>query len=194
MHSGEHREDDLMRAVVDGDEAAFDTLVRRHRNWVCRLLYAFTHHQDQAEDLTQEVFCRVHRHARQYTAQGQFLAWLKRIAVNVGKDFLVQRERETFLPLSECRDIPEESGDNDPLALLMAQEVREEMRQAVLSLPDDQRLTIVMRYFGAMSVQEIAWAMKCPEGTIKSRLFYGLRRIRELVAPGPDSDSERTSP
>ena len=67
------------------------------------------------------------------------------------------------------------------------------MRGAILSLPDDQRLTIVMRYFGAMSVQEIAWAMKCPEGTIKSRLFYGLRRIRDLVAAGSalDSDSER---
>lgn len=188
MHRGENTEDDLMEAVVDGDEAAFDTLVRRHRNWVCRLLYAFTHNQDQAEDMTQEVFCRVHRHARQYTAQGQFLAWLKRIAVNVGKDFLVQKERANLIPLDDCQDMPEEDGSTDPLALLMAQEIREEMREAIFSLPDDQRLTIVMRYFGAMSVQEIAWAMKCPEGTIKSRLFYGLRRIRELVAPRSDSE------
>ena len=188
MHMGGHWEDDLMHAVVDGDEAAFDSLVRRHRNWVCRLLYAFTHDADQAEDLTQEVFCRVHRYAGQYTAQGQFLAWIKRIAVNVGKDFLTQKQKAALLPLSEFEDMPAESGDTDPLALLMAQEVREELRMAILSLPDDQRLTIVMRYFGVMSIQEIAWAMKCPEGTIKSRIFHGLRRIRETVAARSGQD------
>ncbi len=188
---GAHTEDDLMQAIANGDKPAFDTLVRRHRSWVYRLLRAFTHNHDEAEDLTQEVFFRVHRHAPQYTAQGQFIAWLKRIAVNIGNDFHAQRHKAAFIPLSECQDVPADQGSTDPLNMLMAQEISAELREAILSLPDDQRITLVMRYFGAMSVQEIAWAMKCPDGTTKSRLFHGLRRIREWVSA--QSTQERIS-
>ncbi len=190
MHMRGHTDDDLMRAVTGGDENAFAILVGRHRNWVCRLLNAFTHDPDQAEDLAQEVFHRVHRHADQYKAQGQFVSWLKRIAVNLGKNFLAQKHRAVLVPLSECQQIAAEGGGTDPLALLMAQAVRSEMREAILSLPEGQRKAIVMRYFGAMSVQEIAAAMNCPEGTVKSRLFHGLRRIRSRMTPHLSEEGE----
>ena len=185
-----YMDDDLMQAVATGDEGAFDILVVRHRNWVYRLLHAFTHNPDQAEDLVQEVFCRVHVQAVHYTAQGQFVAWLKRIAVNMGKDYLTQQQRAAFVPLSEVQEMPDSNARTDPLASLMTQLVHDEVRDAILTLPDDQRLAVVMRFFGAMSVQEIAWAMKCPEGTIKSRLFHGLRRIRERVISRSDGERE----
>ena len=192
MHTRGQTDDGLMAAARHGDEAAFAALVRRHRGWVCRLLCAFTRDPDQAEDLAQEVFCRVHRHAGRYAAQGQFVAWLKRIAVNQGRDWLDRDRRAAFVPLAECRDVPAAGGPADPLALLMAQAVRRELREAILALPDDQRVAIVMRYFGAMSVPEIAVALGCPDGTVKSRLFHGLRRIRARVAPrfDPPGDPE----
>ena len=190
MHMRGHTDDDLMRAFAGGNEDAFAILVRRHRNWVCRLLNAFTHDPDMAEDMTQEVFHRVHRHAGRYRAQGQFVSWLKRIAVNQGKNFLAQKHRAVLVPLSECQQIEARDGCTDPLALLMAQAVRSEMRKAILSLPENQRKAIVMRYFGAMSVQEIAAAMHCPEGTIKSRLFHGLRRVRLHMTPHLDEEGE----
>ena len=183
MHTRGDIDDGLMRAVAGGDEAAFAALVGRHRDWVCRLLNAFTHDLDQAEDLAQEVFRRVYRHADQYRAQGQFLSWIKRIAVNLGKNFLAQKHRAVLVPLSECQQIKAEGEGADPLLLLMAQAVRSELRVAILSLPEDQRKTIVMRYFGAMSVPEIAAAMDCPEGTVKSRVFHGLRRVRSRMTP-----------
>jgi len=183
MHMRGHTDDDLMRAFAGGNEDAFSILVGRHRNWVCRLLNAFTHDLDQAEDLAQEVFHRVHRNAGQYRAQGQFIPWLKRIAVNLGKNFLTQKHQAVLVPLSECQQRVAEGRGTDPLVLLMAQAVRSEMREVILSLPDSQRKVIIMRYFGAMSVQDIAAAVNCPEGTVKSRLFHGLRRVRSRMTP-----------
>ena len=190
MHMRGHTDDDLMRAFAGGNEDAFAILVGRHRNWVCRLLNAFTHNPDQAEDLAQEVFRRVLQHAGRYRAQGQFVSWLKRIAVNQGKNFLTQKRRSILVPLSECQQIEAGGGCTDPLELLMAQAVRSEMREAILSLPESQKKAIVMRYFGAMSVQEIAAAMGCPEGTIKSRLFHGLRRLRLHMTPRSSEEGE----
>ena len=190
---GSHTDDGLMQAVAAGDEAAFAVLVARHRNWVCRLLTAFTHSAEQAEDLAQEVFCLVHAHAGRYTAQGQFVAWLKRIAVNKGRDFRAQRRPPAPLPLAACREMPAPAAHFDPLTLLLAEVVRAELREAVLALPDAQRDAVVLRFFGAKSVAEIAAAQGCPEGTVKSRLFGGLRRIRASLASFPDSDPERNS-
>ena len=140
--------------------------------------------------MAQEVFHRVYRHADQYRAQGQFLSWLKRIAVNLGKNFLVQKRRAALVPLSECQQIKAEGEGTDPLLLLLAQAVRSEMREVILSLPEGQRKVIVMRYFGAMSVSEIAEAINCPEGTVKSRLFHGLRRVRSRMTPQLGEEGE----
>jgi RNA polymerase sigma-70 factor (ECF subfamily) len=68
------------------------------------------------------------------------------------------------------------------MAALTSGVMREELRAAIQRLPDEQRLPLVMHYFGDMSLPDIAWAMKCPVGTIKSRLFYGLRRVRQALA------------
>jgi len=75
------------------------------------------------------------------------------------------------------------------VAALLTSTQREEVRTAIQSLPDDQRMVVVMRYFGDMSLPDIAWALKCPLGTVKSRLFYALRRIRQNFTP--DQEQER---
>lgn len=85
-------DDELMQAAARGDEAAFSELMQRHRSWVWSLVRAFVRDDDQADDLTQETFCRVHQHARSYAVQGNFVAWLKRIAVNLAKDSLRKRK------------------------------------------------------------------------------------------------------
>jgi len=118
----------------------------------------------------------VSRRAGDYIAQGQFVAWLKRIAVNLAKDFL-RRERTALEPL-DALAAAAETHPFDPTTALLSDVLRHDLRQAIQSLPDEQRLVLIMRYFGDMSVQDIAWAVRCPEGTVKSRLFHGLRRVR----------------
>lgn len=181
MRCGAPSDDMLMRAVAAGDRSAFTEITRRHRNWVRSIMTAYVRDRDQAEDLTQEVFCRVFRSVERYDAHGSFTAWLKRIAINLARDFIKSRGRVTFISVEEIEDLPNEEPCFDPVAALEADHLREELRSAMQALPDEQRLALVMHYFGGMSAQDIAWAMKCPLGTVRSRIFNGLRRVRQTL-------------
>jgi RNA polymerase sigma-70 factor (ECF subfamily) len=88
----------------------------------------------------------------------------------------------TMMPLHELEETLAEDDRFNPAAALAAAATREEMRAAIGSLPDEQRLALVMHYFGDMSLQDVAWAMQCPLGTVKSRIYYALRRIRQTLA------------
>jgi RNA polymerase sigma-70 factor (ECF subfamily) len=183
-------DDELVQAAAGGDDAAFSELMRRHRQWVCALMRAFVHDPEQAEDLAQEAFCRVYRYAGDYTAQGSFMPWLKRIAVNLAKDELRKQRKASMVSLTEIEETLVTDKRSDPMAALASGVMREELRAAIQSLPDEQRLALVMHYFGDMTLPDIAWAMKCPVGTIKSRLFYGLRRVRETLTEPSDADGK----
>jgi RNA polymerase sigma-70 factor (ECF subfamily) len=174
-------DDELMQATAGGDEDAFAELMRRHHGWVRSLVFSFVRDQEQADDLAQETFCRAYQHAGQYHAQGQFVAWLKRITANLAKDALRRRKQVTMMPLHEVEETLVEDSRFDPAAALAAALTRDEMRAAIQTLPEEQRLALVMHYFGDMSLQDIAWAMQCPVGTVKSRIFYALRRIRQTM-------------
>jgi RNA polymerase sigma-70 factor (ECF subfamily) len=184
-------DDDLMQATADGDAAAFAELMQRHRSWVRSLMITFVRDAEQADDLTQEAFCRVFQHRDGYDAQGQFVAWLKRIAVNLAKDYLRRQKQASFVPLEEWDELPATDRRCDPLAALASGVLREDLRAAIEALPDDQRLPVVMHYFGDMSIQDIAWAMKCPLGTVKSRLFYALRRVRGTLTALWDEEGDQ---
>ena len=183
-------DDELMTASARGDEAAFAELVRRHRSWVRSLTFAIVGNAEHAEDLTQETFCRAYQNATRYQSQGNFTAWLKRIAVNLAKDALRSKKTAETVPVGELHDTLVDKNGVDPLDALASGVLREEMREAIASLPDEQRLTLAMYYFGNMSLQDVAWAMKCPVGTVKSRLFNGLRRVRQKLAAHWESEGD----
>lgn len=170
-------DDSLIQRVVCGDTAAFAALVRRHRPWVCRLLRAFTHNSDSAEDLAQEVFTRLHRHAASYRSRGQFVAYLKRIALNVGRSHLRREGNVTLV----CFDELTEATDENVLDEVLARGVAAEVRTAIEALPTDQREAVLLHYFAGLTVPEIATRAACPEGTVKSRLFHGIRKVRATL-------------
>jgi RNA polymerase sigma-70 factor (ECF subfamily) len=174
-------DDYLLHAAARGDECAFGLIMQRHRGWVRSLMIAYVHDEALAEDLTQEAFCRVYEHADSYESRGQFAAWLKRIAINLARDTLRRRKGATMVPLEECGEIPQTDRHFDPAAALASASLREDLRGVIEALPDEQRLAVVMHYFGDMSLKDIAWAMKCPIGTVKSRLFYALQRVRQSL-------------
>jgi RNA polymerase sigma-70 factor (ECF subfamily) len=174
-------DDELLQSALKGDGCAFAEIQRRHRPWVRSLMFAFAQNEEQAEDLTQEVFLRVFLNAERYAAKGKFVPWLKRVAVNLAKDWLRRQKRATFVSLHEIEETYPAGKGFDMEELLASKAMEEEMRAAIQTLPDEQRLSLAMYYFGQMSLQDIAWAMKCPVGTVKSRIFHGLRRTRRLL-------------
>jgi RNA polymerase sigma-70 factor, ECF subfamily len=179
MSEGDASDDALMRAVVGGDHEAFRTLLQRHGGWVRSLLGAIV--REHADDLAQEVFCRVYQRAADYTGRGQFAPWLKRIAVNLAKDFLRKQKGALTIGLEDIEGALTSDDQSNPVAALLSSALRQELRSAIRALPDKHRRVIVMRYFGGLSLQDIAGAMKCPLGTVKSRLFNGLRQIRRSL-------------
>jgi RNA polymerase sigma-70 factor (ECF subfamily) len=175
-------DDELMLAAAEGSEEAFAVLMERHRDWVRWLLRAFVRDADQVEDLAQETFARVYRYRQEYIPRGNFVAWLKRIAVNQAKDFLRRQKTRAESPLEDEEALLTVDRRYEPMAVLANGCLQEELREAVQCLPDEQRLPVIMHYFGDMTLPDIAWAMRCPVGTVKSRLFYGLRRVRRMLA------------
>jgi len=171
MSPGGDRDDQLMQAVAAGNETAFAELMHRHRQRVYHQVRAIVQDSTQAEDLTQEVFARVYRNAGDYTAQGSFTPWLRRIALNMARSHLRQQRRVSHLSLSDLereRELPDTDA-SDPMQAMLTKGLNEDVRTAIQALPDEQRFALIMRYFGDMSLQEIGWAMRCPEGTVKSR-------------------------
>lgn len=180
MRRRTENDDDLIRAVAQDDASAFAELQRRHRFWVTRMLVSFTRNADEAQDLTQEVFTRVYRHASTYRTRGGFVAWVRRIAMNTGNTYLQRREPGAFVPLTLLEDTPSEVA-TDPLLQVVEQSLQREIYQAISGLPDEQREALLLRCFLGLTVPEIAQRQQCPEGTVKSRLSHGLRRVRTLL-------------
>src|SRR5436190_1075027 len=89
---GGDSDDGLLRAALAGGEAAFNRLLARHRPWVRRLIQGIVLDPEQAEDLTQEAFCRVYKHLADYNSRERFIPWLKRIAVNLARNALRDRK------------------------------------------------------------------------------------------------------
>ncbi len=172
-------DDDLIRATAQGDSVAFAELMRRHRRWVTRTLQAFTPNSDEAEDLTQDVFTRMYRHAAGYRVRGGFIAWLRRIAINTGSTYLHRRQPQALVPLSTLDETPAQG--TDPLLMVLERSLEKEIQDAITGLPKDQRDALLMRCFLGLTVPEIARQQNCPEGTIKSRLSNGLKRVRALL-------------
>jgi RNA polymerase sigma-70 factor (ECF subfamily) len=176
----------LAAAHQRGEPWAFRALFERHQGWVFNLAYQMVRSRDEAADLTQEIFLRVHRSLPTLKAHEAFLTWLRRIAVNACKDYL-KRRRVATAPLeqrgddgeSETRDLPDASAD--PARGLLDRELRGKLEYAIASLSDDHRAVVVMHHLQGMEVAEIARIMKCSVGTVKSRLSRARAALREYL-------------
>jgi RNA polymerase sigma-70 factor (ECF subfamily) len=155
--------------------------MHRHRRWVTRTLDSFTRNREEAEDLTQEAFTRMYRHAGSYRTRGGFVGWLRRITINTGNSYLQRREPHALVPFALLDDAPDHTTA-DPLLAVLAKSLQTEIRDAIGQLPEEQRDAILMHCFLGMTVPEIARRQQCPDGTVKSRVSNGLRRVRARLA------------
>ena len=168
-------DDTLANRAACGDAAAFGELVKRHRPWVCRTLRAFAPDPNTAEDLAQETFTRLYRSLGRYRSRGQLVALIQKVALNVGRSHLKTTGRVSFVSWDE---VPEPVG-GDVAEEALGRFVRTELRNALDALPPDQRDALLLRFVAGKTVPEIAAQLGCAEGTVKSRLHYGLLKVRE---------------
>ena len=185
----------LVRRVQRGDKGAFDALVLKYQHKLVKLVMRYVRNPAEAEDIAQEAFIKAYRALPQFRGDSAFYTWLYRIAINTAKNAVVSRDRspvEYDLDRSntdESYDMQGRMKDSEtPEGLVLTDEIRSTVNAAIDALPEDLRTAIVLRELEGLSYEEIAAAMSCPVGTVRSRIFRAReaidRRLREVFEGG----------
>jgi RNA polymerase sigma-70 factor (ECF subfamily) len=185
----------LVRRVQRGDKGAFDALVLKYQHKLVKLVMRYVRNPAEAEDIAQEAFIKAYRALPQFRGDSAFYTWLYRIAINTAKNAVVSRDRnpvEYDLDRSntdESYDMQGRMKDSEtPEGLVLTDEIRSTVNAAIDALPDDLRTAIVLRELEGLSYEEIAAAMACPVGTVRSRIFRAReaidQRLREVFEGG----------
>ena len=179
----------LVQRVQAGDKAAFDLLVRKYQHRVLKLVSRFVSDAAEAEDVAQEAFLKAYRALASFRGDSAFYTWLYRIAINTAKNALVSNRRRPVDFDLDLQD-PEQydrharlkEGDT-PEGVLLTEEIRSVVEKAMEQLPEDLRTAIVLRELEGLSYEEIAEAMDCPVGTVRSRIFRAREAIDRKLKP-----------
>lgn len=173
----------LVERVQRGDRSAFDMLVRKYQHKIIKLISRYVHDSTEALDVAQEAFIKAYRAIPGFRGDSAFYTWLYRIAINTAKNHLVAESRRPLdhgvdLQDPEQYDMQARLRDMDtPERLLLTEEIQRTVETAIEQLPEDLRTAIILREIEGMSYEEIAQAMSCPVGTVRSRIF----RAREAI-------------
>jgi RNA polymerase sigma-70 factor (ECF subfamily) len=174
----------LARGLAAGDREAFRLLVERESRFVFRICYRIVGRVDESDDLTQETFMLAYRALETFRG-GSHRAWLARIATRECYRHVAGRRRAQArsVPLDD-RVIDHTADPVDHVTDIIAAERHAQVRDAVGALPEPYREVVTMRYFGELSLAEIAAASGRPLGTIKAQLYRGLDRLRDRLGDG----------
>jgi RNA polymerase sigma-70 factor (ECF subfamily) len=172
----------LARALATGDEDAFRALVELETTTVLRACYRILGRLDDAEDATQETFVLAHRALGSYRGDGRPRAWLLRIATRECWRAAASRRRHHVreAPLDEG-SAPAMPASDDPARDVLEAERRADVREAVAALPEPYREVVTLRFFGELSLADIATTTGRPTGTIKAQLHRGIERLRHRL-------------
>jgi RNA polymerase sigma-70 factor, ECF subfamily len=180
---------DLMIKIRQGEKEAFALLIRRHQKPLINFIHRLIGNPAEAEDLAQEVFLKVYQAAPRYEPQASFSTWLYRIATNTTLTFLRDHKPHMAVSFDEESDegvgIASTIADTQPLAetkILEAEKVSF-IHKAIVSLPENQRLALILTKYQNLSLKEAAEVLHCSETAVKSLIFRAYSLLREKLAP-----------
>ena len=178
----------LVRAAHQGDTAAFEELVARHRNKIYARAFSMVRNEQEAIDLSQGAWVKGWQRLPQFLGESSFGTWITRIVINLCLDHLRQQKHRSMESIDAMnadsggveRRIPVVSVN--PTARLERAELRQRIDQALSRLSYEHRTVLVLYEFDEMDYKEIAKTMHCSRGTVMSRLFYARRKMAALLA------------
>ena len=178
--------DDVIQRCLNGDQSAWDTIVRLHWRKVFNVAYKFVGRHDQAEDLTQDVFLKLFRSLDTFDRRANFQTWLVSVSRNLCIDHYrrVRKEREAINRDVDPAHLAPAASTPSPQALLEQRDRVHLLREALDQLAPTLRTALMLRDIQELSYQEIAGRLSLPEGTVKSRINRGrtalARQIQKL--------------
>jgi len=180
--------EELMARIVGGSDDAFEILVNRHQTSVLNLIYRFIGDRTQAKDLAQEVFIRVWQAAKTYKPEAKFTTWLYRITTNLCLNELKSTRRKKWFSFNRSDEDGEHTfeetlADSGPSAedLLLEKERSRQISDALQSLPDNQRMAMVLKRYDDLSYVEIAQIIGCSVSAVESLLVRAKRSLQEKM-------------
>jgi RNA polymerase sigma-70 factor (ECF subfamily) len=179
----------LVEKVKKGDKKAFDLLVLKYQQKVANIISRYIHDSSEVLDVSQEAFIKAYRALPKFRGDSAFYTWLYRIAINTAKNHLAAKGRRP--PTDDVEAATAEQMDSGarlkefdtPERLLLQDEIARTIRDALNELPDDLRTAISLRELEGLSYEEIAQAMDCPIGTVRSRIFRARDAIEKKLRP-----------
>lgn len=177
------RDRQLVDAVLAGNSEAFRVLLERESAPVIGVCRRILGDPDEAQDVAQEAFLRAYRSLATYRGEGAFGAWVTRIAARMSVARLAARGPLVAIDPSVADTWVARELDENPEALALDGERRHAILEAIAGLPDSQRDVVTMRFYGDLTLDEIAETTGSPLGTVKSRLHRALATLRDQVAP-----------
>ena len=188
----------LVERAQRGDKRAFELLVLKYQRKLGRLLSRLVRDPAEVEDVTQEAFIKAYRALPSFRGESAFYTWLYRIGINTAKNYLVAMGRRA--PTSTGFDHEEAEGFEDAEQLrdtatpeneLIGKQIAATVNRAMEQLPEDLRTAITLREIDGLSYEEIAAAMDCPIGTVRSRIFRAREAIAAELRPLLGTDENR---
>ena len=183
---------DLVQRTVAGDQRAYGLLVLKYQRRIQRLIGRMVRDVDLVEDIAQETFIRAYRALHQFRGDAQFYTWLYRIAVNTAKKTLLEMKRdpavvESFMASDDDDETfwrrNEPTSEETPESVLAAKEIAAVVNSAMAELSEDLRRAVILREIEGLSYEEIAVALDCPIGTVRSRIFRARESISAKLRP-----------
>ncbi len=179
----------LVQRAQNGDKYAFDLLVKKYQHRIIGLANRFVNHPDTALDVAQDCFIKAYRALPNFRGDSAFYTWLYRICINTAKNYLSSAKRRP----PNCDILYEDaesSGINtalnnidSPERLLIADEVQAAINAVLDDIPKELRMALLLREVDELSYEDIANAMNCPIGTVRSRIFRAREAIEKRIAP-----------
>jgi RNA polymerase sigma-70 factor (ECF subfamily) len=192
----------LIQRCLQGDQVAWEKIVRQYWRRVFNVAYKFVGKHDEAEDLTQDIFLKVFKSLATFDRRANFQTWLVSVSRNLCIDHYrsVRKERQTIDRDVDANELTPSTSEPGPMAALEQRDRVTLLRDALAELPDTLRAAVVMRDIQELSYQEIATRLSLPEGTVKSRINRGrtelARQIRRLrghdYSPGGSTPDGRS--
>lgn len=179
---------ELITRTLDGDHAAFETLVQRFQRKIYRVAFAIVRDAMEADTITQDTFVQAYMHLARFQGRSELETWLTRIAINRARDLL---RRRRFVSLFSSDD-DEENGrvagiepiDERPDAerQIMASQLRRAIDRAEAKLSSQQKVIFRLRHYEDLSLEEIAEHLGLRSGTVRAHLFRAIHKIRKELA------------
>lgn len=185
----EDLDQDLVRRVQLGDKSAFDLLVIKYQHKIVHLVNRYVKDPSEAQDVAQDTFIKAYKALGDFRGDSAFYTWLYRIAINTAKNYLLSRSRRhsdyeiDMQDAEQVENAPQLKDIETPEHQLANDQIIQVIKSAIEKLPEEMRIAITLREFEGMSYEEIAEAMDCPIGTVRSRIFRAREAIDEKLNP-----------